>query len=123
MLSLNSHTSLGMLMVVCALFVALLIVPNHRAAAAPHNGGGSNGMGVRSWHDYVSLIEPKLSMIDLRKKVESTCVHGSGIRDLCEQCTKMVRSEVVYPLCCAGKKNARQFCISYLNFIIEDTFK
>lgn len=104
------------LLMVAAVLVSLLLISlPQRTMSAPHTPAN----GIRSWNDYVAIFKPK---VELREAVEVACAPGRPDRDLCERCAKVTRSELVYPLCCAQEGDVRQFCVNYLDFVIEESF-
>lgn len=41
------------------------------------------------------------------------------VETLCQRCAKVTKSEVVYPLCCQDKEDAREWCVLYLNYGLQ----
>ncbi|KAF6215083.1 hypothetical protein GE061_009832 [Apolygus lucorum] len=83
------------LMVCCLVCVTILCVC-HSADCAP---------SAPSWPPHPSPLEPT-----------NTCNTSSEVLKLCQRCAVKSQSKIVYPLCCDGMEEAREWCNEYLNF-------
>ncbi|XP_039280978.1 uncharacterized protein LOC120350642 [Nilaparvata lugens] len=51
--------------------------------------------------------------------LEDKCNTVESVQILCQTCAKVTKSEIVYPMCCTNKEDARIWCDRYTSFGIQ----
>lgn len=54
------------------------------------------------------------------KNVVEDCSFGSELRNTCEKCAKLTKSDLAYSMCCSGKDGVRSWCFDFLNYSLDD---
>ncbi|XP_054282788.1 uncharacterized protein LOC128999985 [Macrosteles quadrilineatus] len=47
------------------------------------------------------------------------CDTSDDVQTLCQRCAKSTKSNIVYPMCCRDREEARNWCSHYLAFGIQ----
>ena len=58
---------------------------------------------------------------EFHANVQRKCYVGSAIRDICERCAKITRSEMAFNLCCTDKDEVRDWCTQFFEFSYVST--
>lgn len=61
-----------------------------------------------------------LDSASVGKNVVEDCSFGSELRNTCEKCAKLTKSDLAYSMCCSGKDGVRNWCFDFLNYSLDD---
>ncbi|KAL0273459.1 UNVERIFIED_CONTAM: hypothetical protein PYX00_006115 [Menopon gallinae] len=91
--------SMGYPILVLAIVLLILILQDSVVDGKPYD----------LWANFKSLIPT----------TETDCDRNAEIETLCQRCAKQTKSNLVYPMCCENREEAREWCQKYMNFGLQ----